>query len=162
SRAEIFAKVLTARPERLDVSPALEAVVLKGLARERADRYASANAFAVALSQCERPRSRVGSRAAHVIAAVSGVALLAMPTHLMHAAPPLVENEVVKAETPVAETSEPPAPQPDSPPQPSAASEKAEPQQPKVTLPRARTRAPRPTVDSPTNTAVDEVKLMSW
>ena len=176
TRAEIFAKVLTARPEPLSqhrpgVSPALEALVLKGLSRDRAERYASANALADALAQCERPRSRAattGSRLAYVIAAVSGGALIAMPTHLMHAAPPL--GEVAKLEPPVAEAArsvvnEAPALQPESPPQPSAASDKVGSErgaQPKPTLPRARARSSRPSVDSPTNTAADEVKLMSW
>jgi serine/threonine protein kinase len=167
SRAEIFAKVLTARPEPLamhrpGVSPALEAVVLKGLARERADRYASAQAFAEALSQCERPRSRTattGSRVAYLIAALSGAALLAMPTRLMHASPSL--EHVTKVETQVAETAES-APQPEPPPQPSAATPQPAPER-KVTLPRARPREARPRVDSQTNIPRDEaVKLMSW
>jgi serine/threonine protein kinase len=174
SRAEIFAKVLTARPEPLSVhrpgvSPALEAVVLKGLSRDRADRYASAHAFAEALSQCERPRSRAattGSRVAYVIAAVSGVALIAMPTRLMHAAPSLVQLAQV-TETARRGPSAEPAPQPELPPQPSAAIPQPAPERKATTLPRARTRDPRPRTDSQTHipdddSTVGKVKLMSW
>ena len=173
SRAEIFAKVLTARPEPLSmhrpgVSPALEAVVLKGLSRDRADRYASAHAFSEALSQCERPRSRAattGARVAYFIAAVSGAALIAMPTRLMHAAPSLKEVEHV-AELSVPEPSTEPTPQPEPPSQPSAAATQPAPER-RVTLPRARTRDPRPRADSQTNipsddAAADKVKLMRW
>jgi serine/threonine protein kinase len=174
SRAEIFAKVLTARPEPLSVhrpgvSPALEAVVLKGLSRDRVDRYASAHAFAEALSLCERPRLRAattGSRVAYVIAAVSGIALIAMPTRLMHAAPSLMQVAQV-AETAGDEPTAEPAPQPESPPQPSAAVPQPAPERKATTVPRARTRDPRPRADSQINipgddAAVDKVKLMSW
>lgn len=175
SRAEIFAKVLTARPEPLmmhrpGVSPALEAIVLKGLARDRVDRYASAHAFAEALSQCERRRHRAtttGTRVTYFIAAVSGAALIAIPTRLMHAAPSL--EQMTARETPVAETAQT-TPQPEPSPQPSAATPQPQPEpepERKVSLPRARTRDPRPRVDSQTNSprdeaAADDVKLMSW
>jgi serine/threonine-protein kinase len=196
SRAELFAKILTAPPEplaahRAGVSAAIAAVVLRGLARERAGRYESVAALAEALSRAsaQRPRSRrvsITSRVVHLLAAASGITLALVPTRLMHAAQPHQEVSVTNVAEPSWSSSVPTvspvreeADTPGAATQPSAAVlepsvlQPARAPKPAPARPHARpnARGPRYTApithDDPADliraeTAHDEVKLMSW
>jgi len=171
TRAEVFAKILTAQPEpltreRSGRSARIAAVVLKGLARDRAHRYPSVGALTAALSRALSHRPTVIARLVHFTAAASSAALMTVPTPLMHAAQPHRVEAPLPAQPEVIAKSEPmpvivPAPQP------IAAEEhkplrapKRSPERPKARRPEANEELSAPIVRD--DATVSEVKLMSW
>lgn len=188
SRAELFAKILTAEPvplavHRPGVSPAIATVVRKGLARDRACRYESVTALAAALARPNSGPSKFrwaasSSRVAYCAAAVSGLVLTRLPTHSMQAVPLRHEVAVVQLQS---------EEQPSSSVEPQivAATESSdvsviENQASAVVAPKAvqsararqlapartKVRASQPSIDTAVvvrdDKVANEVKLMSW